>query len=182
MKTLKPPNMGILLKAVSIADSYHLCVGACACFTLDVKAPNRLFDEPDIWPMIEAALDKEELFDFGVPKIRGEYLVYGSAFSTRPVRALETAVRVGSLSKNPPGLRRPFIGPSSRRMPRPLSPAARPVAKRLRRAGIPGKPPGQKERAKMPRAPAPPQHSGPGTSLWARRASRHRRRASPPTP
>lgn len=52
-----------------------------------------------MWPAIEAALGTEEVFDFGMPKTRGEFLVYGSACSPAPVQALEVMVRVGATEK-----------------------------------------------------------------------------------
>jgi len=99
MKIIKPQNLAQMFKSMQIDGQCRLCVAACACFTLDEAAPNRLLDEQDMWPVIEAALEKDELFDFGIPKVRGEFLVYGSAFSPQPVRAIEVSVHVGSLTK-----------------------------------------------------------------------------------
>ena len=100
MKVIKPLNLGIIYKSCVIGDAPLLSLAACACFTLDEGAPNRLIDEPEMWPLIEVALGPEESFDFGFPKHRGEYLVYGSAYAPRPVPGLEVSVRVGDMSKN----------------------------------------------------------------------------------
>jgi len=91
--------MGTIFKSFAIGGESRLTVAACACFTLDVKAPNRLLNEQDMWPVIEEAMDKDELFDFGMPKIRGEYLVYGSACAPQPVRGMEVSVSTGSMTK-----------------------------------------------------------------------------------
>ena len=99
MKTIKPQNMGTIFKSLSIGGEIRLSIAACACFTFDIQAPNRLLDEQDMWPVIEAAMANDELFDFGVPKVRGEFLVYGSAFAPQPVRGIEVKVSVGSLTK-----------------------------------------------------------------------------------
>lgn len=99
MKIIKPQNSALIFKSFIIEGRCYLSIGSCACFTLEESAPNRLLDEQDMWPVIEAALEKDELFDFGVPKVRGEFLVYGSAFSPQPVRAVEVSVHVGGLTK-----------------------------------------------------------------------------------
>ncbi|MEI6314764.1 MAG: DUF2169 domain-containing protein, partial [Syntrophus sp. (in: bacteria)] len=99
MKTIKPGNMGTIVKSFCISGEIRLSLSACACFTLDETTPNRLMEEQDMWPVIEAALGPDELFDFGVPKVRGEFLVYGSAFAPKPVQAMEASVRIGNLTK-----------------------------------------------------------------------------------
>ena len=99
MKIIKPDNLSLLFKSFFWAGEYHLSIASCACFTMDEAAPNRLLDEQDMWPVVEAAMEKDEVFDFGVPKNRGEFLVYGSAFSPQPVRAIEVSVHVGGLTK-----------------------------------------------------------------------------------
>jgi len=99
MKIIKPQNLSLIFKSLQIDGQCRLSVAACACFTFDVQARNRLLEEQDMWPVIEAALGPEELFDFAVPKIRGEYLVYGSAFAPQPAPGLEVTVRVGGMTK-----------------------------------------------------------------------------------
>jgi len=99
VKTIKPGNMGTIVKSFCISGEIRLSLSACACFTLDETTPNRLMEEQDMWPVIEAALGPDELFDFGVPKVRGEFLVYGSAFAPKPVQAMEASVRIGNLTK-----------------------------------------------------------------------------------
>lgn len=100
MKIIKPQNLGLLFKSCFIDKKAYLSIAACACFTLDTSPPNRLLDEPEMWPIIAAALSEDEIFDFGVPKVRGEFLVYGSAFAPRPVRGLEVHVQVGNAAKD----------------------------------------------------------------------------------
>jgi hypothetical protein len=99
MKIMKPDNLGLLFKSFTADGQIRLSLSACACFTLNTETPNRLFEEPDMWPVIEASPDKDEIFDAGLPKIRGEWLVYGSAFAQRPVQALEVSVSVGFRKK-----------------------------------------------------------------------------------
>ncbi|MCX5830193.1 MAG: DUF2169 domain-containing protein [Deltaproteobacteria bacterium] len=99
MKIIKPQNLGLLFKSCFIDKRACLSIAACACFTLDTSLSDRLLTEPEMWPIIGAALDEDEIFDFGVPKVRGEFLVYGSGFAPKPVHGLEVHVRVGNLSK-----------------------------------------------------------------------------------
>jgi uncharacterized protein YjbI with pentapeptide repeats len=101
MKTLKPDNMSIIFKSFSAEEKEYLSVAASAFFSLDAKdAQERLFHEQQMWPAIEASLGKNEVFDFGMPKERGEFLVYGSCFSPIPVQGFEVSVNVGNSSKS----------------------------------------------------------------------------------
>ncbi len=101
MKILKPDTMSFLFKSFVEEGNCLLSLAGCAFFALDGDLPGRLLNEQAMWPAIEAALGKDEIFDFGMPKPRGEFLVYGSAFppGREPVRALEVSVRLGELAK-----------------------------------------------------------------------------------
>lgn len=99
MKIIKTEQLGLLFRTFFLDNQSYLSLGACAFFNLDVQAANRLLAEQDMWPVIEAALEPDEIFDFGVPKARREYLVYGSAFATQPVPGLEVSVHVGNRKK-----------------------------------------------------------------------------------
>ncbi len=101
MNILKPDTMSLLFKSFVEKEKCFLSLAGCAFFALDEDLPGRLLNEQDLWPAIETALGEEEIFDFGMPKPRGEFLVYGSAFppSREPARALEVRVRLGGLSK-----------------------------------------------------------------------------------
>jgi len=100
MKTIKPDNMSLMFRSFFAGGKYYLSVSACAFFDLELKQQNeRLIHEQEMWPVIEASIGKGEIFDFGVPKHQGEYLVYGSCFSTEPVSGLEIAINIGGLTK-----------------------------------------------------------------------------------
>jgi len=99
MKIIKPEQLGLNFRSFLLDNQNYLSVAACASFALDIQAPNRLLDEQDMWPVIEAAFEPDELFDFGIPKVRGEYLVYGGAFAPKPVHGLKVSVRVDDLTK-----------------------------------------------------------------------------------
>jgi len=99
MNIIKPDNLALLFKSFVWEGKCFLSLGACAFFHLDTGLPNRLMPEQDMWPVIQSALDKGEVFDFAHPKVRGEFLVYGSCFATAPAPAQEVAVRIGGLTK-----------------------------------------------------------------------------------
>jgi len=99
VKIIKPDNLALLFKSFVWGAKCYLSLGACAFFHLDARLPNRLMPEQDMWPFVQDALDKGEVFDFAYPKVRGEFLVYGSCFAAHPVPALDVAVRIGGLAK-----------------------------------------------------------------------------------
>lgn len=98
MKTFLPDDMNLMRRSFREKERCFLSLAASACFSLIANAP-RLLHMQAMWPTIEAALGKDELFDFGMPKPRGEFLVYGSACAPSPVTALEVQVRVGNHTK-----------------------------------------------------------------------------------
>ncbi len=101
MKTIKPDNMSIMFKSFSMEGKDFLSLSACAFFCFDLNGKeDRLLHEQEMWPAIEASLGKDEIFDFGIPKQRGEFLVYGSCFSREPVKGLKAIVNVGGISKS----------------------------------------------------------------------------------
>ncbi len=100
MKTIKPDNMSLMFRSFFAGGIYYLSVSACAFFDLELTQQNeRLIHEQQMWPVIEASLGKGEIFDFGVPKEQGEYLVYGSCYSPEPAGGLEVAVNIGVSAK-----------------------------------------------------------------------------------
>jgi len=99
MKIIKPDNLALINKSFVLEDKCYLSLAACAFFHLDTKIPGRLMPDQDMWPVIQDALDKGEVFDFALPKVGGEFLVYGSCFAPQPSPALNVEIKIGSLSK-----------------------------------------------------------------------------------
>jgi len=99
MKKLCPDDMHLVQHGYREKERCLLSLAASACFSLRADAP-RMLHIQTMWPTIEAALGRDELFDFGMPKPRGEFLVYGTAWSPSPVTALEVRVRVGNSLKS----------------------------------------------------------------------------------
>jgi uncharacterized protein YjbI with pentapeptide repeats len=98
MKTIKPDDMALSFKTNFLDDKEIFTVSAFATFTFDNKLP-RLLDEGDLWEFAEANLEQDEVLDLGMPKPRGEFLVYGSCFSAKPVSGLGVHVNVGNIAK-----------------------------------------------------------------------------------
>jgi len=99
VKIIKPDNLALIHKSFVREEKCYLSLGACAFFHLDARIPGRLMPDQDMWPVVQSALDKGEVFDFALPKVRGEFLVYGSCFASQPVPALSVEVKIGGLSK-----------------------------------------------------------------------------------
>ncbi|WP_459938582.1 DUF2169 family type VI secretion system accessory protein [Desulfonatronum parangueonense] len=86
-------------RSFTLGEGWSAVISVSACFALQQR-DQRILDFQTLWPTIEAAVARDELFDFGMPKPRGEFLVYGSAWSPNPARALQVQVRVGRYAKS----------------------------------------------------------------------------------
>jgi len=98
MKTTKPNTMSLLFRTHLLGKKDVLTISAFATFKFDTSEP-RLFEDQELWKIVELNLAKDETFDLGIPKPRGEYLVYGSAFSQKPVQGMGIYASVGDMSK-----------------------------------------------------------------------------------
>ncbi|MEI7636764.1 MAG: DUF2169 domain-containing protein [Syntrophus sp. (in: bacteria)] len=99
MKVIKPDNLSLIFTPAMIGKQLYLSVGSMAYFSLDLKLPERLMEEAKMWKAVTEALEKDEVFDIGYPKQRGEYLVYGSCFPGGSERAALVQVEVAGLKK-----------------------------------------------------------------------------------
>ena len=79
MKILKPDSVDVLFRLFKPDASGRLSLGMLKVFPLAVKEAERSEPLPAVWPLVKLALGKEPL-DAGLPKARGEFLVYGSAY------------------------------------------------------------------------------------------------------
>ncbi|SMP48521.1 Uncharacterized protein YjbI, contains pentapeptide repeats [Desulfonatronum zhilinae] len=103
MKVVKPDTLSLLYAAhprpsnQPRADGdFSLVLGAMACFSF---ADHELLREDVLWRHVQQSLPEGEALDFGLPKPRAEYLVYGACCSRNPVRGKEVLVQVGGLQK-----------------------------------------------------------------------------------
>lgn len=107
MKIIKPDNLSLLYNIFPAIPGtcvkhgqFSLVLSAVAGFSFTSSDPDDLLLENVLWQKISESLPPGETLDQGLPKPRGEYLVYGSCWSKNPVRGKEVRVRVGSLDKH----------------------------------------------------------------------------------
>ncbi len=98
MKTTKPNTMSLLFRTHLLNGKDIFTVSALATFSFNTKEP-RLLEDQELWKLVKLNLDKDEIFDLGLPKSRGEFLIYGKACSTKPVQGIGIHASVGDLSK-----------------------------------------------------------------------------------
>lgn len=98
MKTVKPNNMSLLFRTHLLDKKDVLTISAFAAFKFEMIQP-RLLDEQELWNVVKSSLPKDEILDLGIPKPRGEYLIYGNAYSQKPVSGIGVYANIGSLSK-----------------------------------------------------------------------------------
>lgn len=99
MKTIKPNNMSLLFRTQLLNKQDILTIGAFATFSFNMNEP-RLLEEQELWKTVELNLEKDEILDLGLPKPRGEYLIYGKAYSSKPVQAMAVHITIDQLSKS----------------------------------------------------------------------------------
>ena len=98
MKSIKPNNMALAFKIHVLDNKELLSISAFATFSFNLNEP-RLFDEQELWSLAKLNLGKDEILDFGAPKHRSEFLVYGSCYSQQPTRGIGVYVQVANISK-----------------------------------------------------------------------------------
>jgi hypothetical protein len=99
VKIIKPQRLGALTRVFEHDRTCHFVVSVIAFFPL--RAPDVLLPEVKLWPFLGEALGKDAAFDLGMPKPRGEVLVFGKAFppAPRPRPACSVRVRISSVDK-----------------------------------------------------------------------------------
>lgn len=98
MKTIKPMKLGILTRNFEWKRQCHFGVSVLAGFRFG--EPSRLLSEIAMWTVAPEELGEESL-DIGMPKLRAEFLVKGSAFPPggAPATTCPVRVSIGDLSK-----------------------------------------------------------------------------------
>jgi uncharacterized protein YjbI with pentapeptide repeats len=99
VKTIKPQRLGLLTRTYEYEGRFYLAVNATAFFTFG--QPQRLLSEVSMWKFVATAMGKDTVLDMGMPKQRGEFLVYGKCHAPRgePVPAVAVRVKVGDQEK-----------------------------------------------------------------------------------
>ena len=100
MKILTPDSVDVLFRLFKPDASGRLSLGILKVFPLASKEQDRADPLPAVWPLVKLAIGKEPL-DAGLPKARGEFLVYGSAYKPAALMSqpLLVEVSVGEVSK-----------------------------------------------------------------------------------
>jgi len=99
MKILKPDNLALLFTPCMTGDICCISVAAMACFSLDKSLDDPLLTEQVMWQSVAVELGEGVALDMGLPKHRGEFLLYGSCHSPAEVTGMQVSVSVAGLSK-----------------------------------------------------------------------------------
>ena len=101
MKTVKPQCVAVLTRPYEFEKRFYLAVTASVFFRFDQA--RHLLSEVSMWKFLAANLGKDAVVDMGMPKLRGEYLVYGNCYaptaSAGQSAMVQVKVTVGSRSK-----------------------------------------------------------------------------------
>ncbi|NEX17096.1 MAG: hypothetical protein C1943_10805 [Halochromatium sp.] len=99
MKIFKQKQQSIIPRPFLVQGRDRLAVGILVFFDLD--DPQNPLSEQDLWKAVPKQLGTQATLDQGLPKPRGEALVFGSYFAPRGTRrqASTVAVRVGPIEK-----------------------------------------------------------------------------------
>ncbi|WP_437871002.1 DUF2169 domain-containing protein [Sorangium sp. So ce363] len=99
MRVIKPLRLSVLQRVLTVRRNHHLSIGLLVFFPLD--APEIPLPEVSMWQRVMPALGKDGLLDEGMPKPRGEVLVFGKAFSPggEPRPAFAAGLQVGPVDK-----------------------------------------------------------------------------------
>ena len=136
MKVVKPDTLSLLYAAhprpsghPRTDGDFSLVLGAMAGFSfadssadpLADTGQGRLLREDALWRQVQQSLPDGETLDFGLPKPRAEYLVYGACCSRNPVRGKEVLVQVSGLQKRLHVFGPRFWRPHGPTAPRPFT-------------------------------------------------------------
>lgn len=78
MRVLKPQRLSLLQRIFEIRGERYLALGAATYATFE--APNRPLAETELWADLPSQLGAGQVLDEGLPKPRGEVLVFGRGF------------------------------------------------------------------------------------------------------
>ncbi|MCD6025568.1 MAG: hypothetical protein K0R08_87 [Solimicrobium sp.] len=99
MKTIKPQRLTVLTRVYEYQSRFFLAVNASVFF--DFNQPRQLLTEVEMWKFLARTLGKDTMLDMGIPKQRGEFLVYGKchAYQGVPITASTVHIKVGVQEK-----------------------------------------------------------------------------------
>lgn len=99
MKVIKPQRLSLLTRAYEYEGKFYLAATTMAFISFE--QPRRLLSEQSMWRFVAEALGKDTVFDMGMPKQRGEFLVFGKCHSPteKPVIGMLMKAKIGALEK-----------------------------------------------------------------------------------
>ncbi|XYI01117.1 DUF2169 domain-containing protein [Sorangium sp. So ce1128] len=94
-RVVRPIRLSLNQRVVTVRRAHHLSVGLLMYFPLE--APEVALPEVGMWQQVAKALGKDAILDEGLPKPRGEVLVFGRAYAPggRPQPAFSARLQVG---------------------------------------------------------------------------------------
>jgi hypothetical protein len=100
LKVIKELTHALFMRPLGLQGNLFLSV-AVGCF-FDLKQPERIGTEIDMWKLAAETLGKDTLLDEGNPKLVGEFLACGQCWSATgaPITSSEVGIRVGNVAKN----------------------------------------------------------------------------------
>ncbi|MGB4117613.1 MAG: DUF2169 domain-containing protein [Polaromonas sp.] len=100
MKIIKPQRLSLLTRTYEYEGKFYLAANIMAFISFD--QPRRLLSEQSMWKFAATALGKDTILDMGMPKQRGEFVVFGKCHAPagRTVTAAMVRVKVGALEKS----------------------------------------------------------------------------------
>jgi len=101
LKLLHPVFSEVISRVILDTTKRHvLSYGLIVPFSLHPDGPTISEDRSPVWPWAIAAMGDNCLLDEAWPKVHGEYLAYGAAYSTgSPTQPVAARIHLGSLTK-----------------------------------------------------------------------------------
>jgi len=99
MKVIKDMEQGLLMNYFGLDGRFYLSITIMTFFAFD--NPNQPISEQKLWPFIQEEIGKEAVFDMGMPKPKGEILVWGRCFTPDglPNKASQVDIQLGPIKK-----------------------------------------------------------------------------------
>lgn len=100
MKVIKPQRLSLLTRTYEYEGKFYFAANIMAFISF--AQPRRLLSEQSMWKFTAGALGKDTILDMGMPKQRGEFVVYGKCHAPpgRTVTAALVRAKVGPLEKS----------------------------------------------------------------------------------
>ncbi|MEX1366550.1 MAG: DUF2169 domain-containing protein [Nannocystaceae bacterium] len=101
MKVIKPNSLSVITRCFEHRRRHHFAVSVLAFVPLTEDGAGPLLSEVSLWKTVAERLGPAGVLEPGIPKLRGEMLVQGSAYAPGgvPRPSLPVVARVGELQK-----------------------------------------------------------------------------------